>query len=373
MGNNLAPYDGNTPLIGGGVFDEIHHHNPGLSTQMYNNRDGILTNPILPMIAYFRGLGDDEKRSAMSFFIASSKLPSDDALKYIARTQEGEATNRTLIKTLGAVEMNRKHESSESWREFLRQVGPLGRTWLEQRGETKRTQIHEYEETKRTDIHETAENLRTRIDNDTKYAIARGHEEELTDRTRIRQRGAYDIQRLKLEADVIIMEQLVKGQIHLSDNQLKATHIEATALRDSILGTERVRAETQRRISKDKLIGLVREVEFKYLTEMGKAEYLWRMECKKTDDDLFKACLAYHSELFRAQLEYFVEISRVEERREKHASDVFKAFYGFLGKSVDLSKIIRDLSKSGRKIRGITIEGNPLNPDFELNLSVEED
>ena len=361
MANDLLPYGGNTSLTGGGVFDDINHSRPDLSPLLLANQASLLTPRNLQGIAAYRELGNDEKTSGMKIIAITNKLPSDETLEYMTRIQELGATIRTGIKTEGTVEINRKQQSSESWREFLRQVGGYSMIRIQQKQQTERTRLHE-----------EGENFRTQSNNETQYVIANEHETGLTERLKIEQEGTYAIQRLKLHADVRLMKEYVNGQIHLSDNQLEATRIEAIAIRDSILGTERIRAATQRRISKDELIKIVKQEEFKYLTEMGKAEYLWRTESKKMNTDLLKSCLAYHSELFRAQLEYQVELAKAEEKKERNGRKVFEALYGFL-ETIDLDNIMSDLLRAGRKVKGVTIQGRPLDPDFKLSLRIDED
>lgn len=361
MGNDLLPYGGSTSLTGGGLFDDINHVRPDISPLLLANQSNLLTPRNLQGIAAYRALGDDEKISGMKIITITDKLPSDETLQYITRTQELGATIRTAIKTEGAVEINRKQQSSESWREFIRQVGSYAIIRIQQKQQTERTRIHE-----------DGENFRTQINNEAQYAIAKEHETGLTERLKIEQVGAYAIQRLKIHADVRMMREYVKGQIHLSNNQLEATRIQAIATRDSILGTERIRAATQRRVSKDELIRMVKQAEFNYLTEIGKAEYLWRTESKKMDNDLLKSCLIYHSDLFRAQISYQIELVKAEEKRERDSRKVFEAFYGFL-ETVDIDNIIGYLLSAGRKVKGITLHGRPLDPDFKFSLRIDED
>jgi len=152
----------------------------------------------------------------------------------------------------------------------------------------------------------------------TQENIARLQESGAIERSKIEGQTLIDVSKLKYESRVRIVNAQMECQRYLSDNQLRATHIEAQALRDSIISSERIRAIARMKESSDNLEGVIKTAEFNYLSRFSEAEALRAIEDQRITADVVSAYLSVQGELYRSFMNYQIQIGKLksQERSE---------------------------------------------------------
>jgi len=148
----------------------------------------------------------------------------------------------------------------------------------------------------------------------TQENIVRLKEGGAIERTKIEGQTLIDVSKLKYESRVRIVNAQMEGQRYLSDNQLRATHIEAQALRDSIISSERIRAIARMKESSDNLEGIIKTAEFNYLSRFNEAENLRATEDQRITADVVAAYLSVQGELYRDFMNYQIQIGKLKSR-----------------------------------------------------------
>ncbi|MBI2666723.1 hypothetical protein HYX13_03870 [Candidatus Woesearchaeota archaeon] len=204
-------------------LDALNRINPELASLALANKEQWLTPEVLPAIALFRKMQRDEKI----------------------------ATLNAIVNTLGIESEERKHGVS------MHTAENLGRM----RYDVDKQRIESDERKQGVSVHAQTQMVNLQ-------------ETELTERTEIMANNALELQKVKYEANVEIVKQEMSERRYLSDNELKAIHIENQALKDMIIFTEQIRADTQRRGMDARLKEKVAIAEYHYLTKIKEAEEL---------------------------------------------------------------------------------------------------
>ncbi len=195
--NELARYlDQNTTLANSidsysNPFDALYAINPEIASLAYAAKDECLAPEVIPAISMFRKMQRDEKI----------------------------ATLDAIVNKLGIESEERKYELLMGTTKDLRKM----------ECDTERYGI------------DSTERMHAK-DNDTEKYTVGLREEGLTKRTNIMANTSLDLLRLKCEADVKIIKEQIEGKKYLSDNELRATYIEAQALKEMVIFVESARA-----------------------------------------------------------------------------------------------------------------------------------
>ncbi len=232
-------------------LDALYKINPEIASLAYANKEQWLTPEVLPAIGLFRKMQRDEKI----------------------------ATIAAIVNALGIESEERKYELLMHTNLDIERMG----------NETERRSI-DSEEKKHERSMSTLEQ------------ITELQEAGSTERTGMITNTALEIQKLKYETDVKIVEQNMTGQRYLSDNELKATYIEAQALGDIIAFTEQTQAETQRRAIDAKLKERIIEAECEYLARIKEAESLRQIECHRDNSKTIQHYIDAQAEIMHAAI-----------------------------------------------------------------------
>ncbi len=238
MANDLtSPEGGNSILSRSNLqmdhpLDVLYRINPEIASLAYANRENWLTPEIMPQIAQFRECQMHEKIALLDFIVEKSSIDSNEriqmeaqrTLEAIAQIEQDGAVRVETIRTDGMVEAQRIRYNSE-------------------------TEMVRVQSKAAVDIR------KMECETDTTISLA-----------------ALDVQKMKYEIDVKIMQEHMAGQRYLSDNQLRATCIEAEALRDAIIFSERVRSMSEDKKTEAQLKQAIYEAETKFMTRVYEAE-----------------------------------------------------------------------------------------------------
>ncbi|GEM_PF-1930206 len=231
--NELARYlDQNTTLAHSidsysNPFDALYAINPEIASLAYAAKDKCLAPEVIPAISVFRKMQRDEKI----------------------------ATLDAIINKLGIESEERKYELLMGTTKDLRQM----------ECDTERYGI------------DSTERMHAK-DNDTKRYTVGLREEGLIKRTSIMANTSLDLLRLKCDADVKIVQQQIDGEKYLSDNELKATYIEAQALKEMVIFVESARASIRGKEIDAQLREKITIAEVNYLSKIKEVEELRRIE-----------------------------------------------------------------------------------------------
>ena len=297
------------------AFDALASINPEIAAVAHANRAGILQPKVMPLLANFRGCQRDERIATLGAIVEHARIGADERMNLVI--------NQTQERIVG----------------------------LQEGGKTTRTGLREYGATKRTELHETGLTRRTEL-----------QEDGTTERTGLECNAAMHISRLKYEADVQIVREQVSGQRYISDNQLKATYIEATALRDSIMATERFRAMAKMKESGDRLTEAVRKAEIEYLTKIRQAEELRATEYEHRTSEVIEAYLMVQAHMHRNMIMYQLQIARLRLGETK-------ATYSGVEK---ITQHLTDVLKQRQDVRSATMKANTLAGPIEVRIDLDD-
>tara|TARA_Y100000310_G_scaffold333062_1_gene409858 strand:+ start:578 stop:1543 length:966 start_codon:yes stop_codon:yes gene_type:complete len=197
---------------------------------------------------------------------------------------------------------------------------------------------------------------------DGQVEIVRTSEAGLTRRAEIERDSLKDLHKLKYDAEVKMLQAHIDGQKYLSDNQLQATHIEAEAHRHAIETTERLRAETARRVSSDRLEERVRSAAIEFAGRMREAEILREREHRQALSEVARTYIEKQTELCLATFEaevkmaaMFVEVekARIGGETERYSSRQETARHAV----TKASEILRELIPGGESSARVVISG----------------
>jgi hypothetical protein len=203
-----------------------------------------------------------------------SGILTPEILPYIARFRELQTVDKLGL--LNHIAECSRIDADERKNQVICDT-QLGITKLREKGSTTRTFMHEQGETERMDLMCGA---------------------------------AVDINKLKYEANVRIIQEQMNGARYISDNQLRATHIQAEALRDSIIRGEEIRAMAKVRESQNTLIAVVKKAEFEYLARLGEAEALRAMGDQRMTAQIVARYLSVQASMYQQYLAH--QLKKVE-------------------------------------------------------------
>jgi len=273
MANDLIiPFGEERGISAYNAFDALAQTNPEIAALAWANRDGVLRTEIMPHITRFRELKTTDRANLLSYMA-------------------------DVIRTNANVEMNYDNNRTALGITKLREDGENDRTRIQDKGETSRAIIHEAGATRRVELQEHG----------------------ATARTDIECRAAVSINKMKYEAARIAIEEQGRTQRYLSDNQLKATYIEAQALQKAL----KIQALVELSKSRDQKMAIIKKAEFEYLAKVKEAELLRASEDQRISGDVAKAYLAVQSRMYKLYLEheFGVQQMRAEIDKQVHKSD----------------------------------------------------
>ena len=200
----------------------------------------------------------------------------------------------------------------------------------------------------------------TKLREDGKTTRTFMHESGETERTGLMCRAAVDINKLKYEANVRIIQEQMSGARYISDNQLEATHVQAEALKYSIVRGEEIKAMARIKESQNNLAGIVKKAEFEYLARLGEAEALRAIGDQRMTAQIVARYLSVQASMYQQYLAHQLKKAEFVQRNTE-------AIYG------NVADIVRSacqtLSDNGNK--KLTISGELPNGPIKLEFNLE--
>lgn len=305
MGKEIIPFELEPAGISRySAFDALASVNPEIAAITYANRAGILQPEVMPLIANFRTCQRDERIAALGAIVEHARIGADERMNLVI--------NRTKERITG-----------------LQETGKIRRIELREAGATARTALHETGLTRRTELECSAAML---------------------------------ISRLKYETDVQIVREQSSTRRYISDNQLKATYIEATALRDSIIATERFRAITKMKESGDRLAEAIRKSEMDYLARIKEAEELRARDYEKDASGVVEAYLMVQAQTHRNMLRYQLHLARLRLGETKATYEGTAQIAGYL----------TDVLKARPNTKSASLTAKTLAGDIQVRIDLED-
>jgi hypothetical protein len=164
----------------------------------------------------------------------------------------------------------------------------------------------------------------------------------LTIRKRIETQGLIDLQKLEYAARVQMVRDHIDGQKYLSDNQLRAAYAEAEAYKQAIETSEKIRADTEMKLSSDRLEERVRIASIDFAKKMLEAEIHRNTNRASVIQQYIRSqtelCLA----AFQAQAE-------AEDTNRKHHENIHRTIQAGI-------RAIRKSASSGKNDIRLTID-----------------
>ena len=180
----------------------------------------------------------------------------------------------------------------------------------------------------------------------TQQNIVRLQTEGVIEKAKIDGAALLDVSRLKYASRVKIVQEQVDGQKYISDNQLKATYIEAQALRDSIIKSEEIKALARENVSKNDLVARVKEAEYNYLARINEAETIRSIEDQRNTSSVVESYLTTQGEMYRALIDYQIRMRELDSEESKAAYGGLAKMTGsacnLLGKREDIQEVSVD-------------------------------
>lgn len=329
-------------------LDALYDLNPEIATLAYAHREKLLSPQILPYVARFRELQSDERIATIGALVEKLKIETGaEVAKYGVD---------------GQVEMTRLSED-----------GLTTRTGIVQDGLTKRTKMEsEVKFDYQKKMHELGMHHL-----DSQVEMTRFSEDGLTRREEIRMNGLRDLQKLKYDANVRMLQSHIDGQKYLSDNQLKATHVEAEAYKQAMQTRESIRAETERRVSKDRLEEKIKTAAIEFVGKIREAEIMRESNRTKVMSEVTQVYIEKQAELYLATIESELRTEamqgEIEKERIKAGTERYSSFQETIRNVIDnaaeILKQIPNLSKESN-IRFIVKTGEH---PIEIRYTKHED
>lgn len=233
-------------------LDVLYQVNPEIASLAYANKENWLNPEVMPLIAKFRECQTTEKVALLNYIVEKSAIDSNERIQMEAQ--------RTM-ETIAQIE-----QEGEIMVETIRTAGIVEST---------------------------------RIRYDAEKEIHSIKAEAAKDMMRMQSQAALDVQRLKYEADVKIIQEHMSGQRYLSDNQLRATIVEAEALRDAIVFSERMRAMSEDRRTDAQLRQAIHQAELDFISRMYEAETMRQGEHTKSLARITETYILAQAEILR--------------------------------------------------------------------------
>ena len=281
-------------------LDVLYQANPEIGSLVYANRAKLLDKDILPYIAHFRDLQHEEQLALLEQITQRLGIQSE--------------VDKTKIVANARVDINRDSEE----------------------GATRRVRISE-------------DGLTDRI---------RASENGETERTRIQANCLIDLQKTKYEIKRQMLADNNQTRKYLSDNQVKATEVEARALKDIIISEARINAEAMITGSTHQLMARINEAEFAYATSLVEAERLRARDQLQAKSFVVTEYLRQQVEIFRGT------ISLKSEKIREEASLTRKSYDATTSIANHGLNYLRNTGRKRVSVKGKTDHG-------ELNILIE--
>ena len=326
-----------------------------------NNLENQLVRYTLPSLAEVRGYHSNESMA----LIKGLAEYGIDARVSMNRTAEENETQRVGIiqggltrrAEIGAGVM---YDAQSKALEGLKcQVsGQVSMNRTSEEHQTKRTKIvadvRKYEvktaqenETIRVGIRESGLTQRT-------YAEQDG----MTRRAEIKTQGLVELCKQTYAARVKMRDLYVKGQMHISDNQLKAACAEAQAYKDTMITTEQIRADAIRGISKDKLEVRIKEATLRFYEKMNEANNLLKKEQHQNRTRIAELYILCVTQLLSENLQRIAEFERIQGELEKEKLRSQTECYQAKQRTIQIGvETIESLANGKKKAKLIINEG----------------
>ncbi|MEK6885613.1 MAG: hypothetical protein AABX17_01450 [Nanoarchaeota archaeon] len=298
--DTIIPFRNQSGISAYNAFDALAQVNPEMAAMAWAHKDGLLQPEMMPYYARFRELDVADRRNLLDFAVEKIRIGADVEMNY--------DNNKTV----------------------------LGVTHMREDGATRRTEITDKGKTVRALIHENG----------------------ATERTDLECRAAVDVSRMKYEADVRIMQDHMDGMKYLSDNELRAKHIEASALQKAM----QIHALVETIKSNDRRMEIIQKAEFEYLAEVRKAELLRDTARGKRDGEIVSNYLAVQAHMYQLYLQH--ELALAIEKKEG-IREVYSAL------AIITTKALEDMARAG--INGIVIEADTAAGQFKYKITREND
>lgn len=253
-------------------LDVLYQVNPEIASLAYANKENWLSSEIMPHLARFRECQTTEKVALLNYIVERSAIDSNERIQMEAQ--------RTM--------------------EAIAQI--------EQEGEIK------VETIRTAGIIES-----TRIRYDAEKEINSVQAEAAKDMMRVQSQAALDVQKLKYEADIKIVQEHMNGQRYLSDNQLRATIVEAKALRDAIVFSERMRAMSKDRRTDAQLKQAIHQAELNFMSRMYEAETMRQGEYTKSLARIIETYILAQAEILRTSALGEIREAEIQGENERES------------------------------------------------------
>ncbi|MFH0701076.1 MAG: hypothetical protein V2A62_01425 [Candidatus Woesearchaeota archaeon] len=312
MANDLTCQEGSRSLSNLQMdhpLDVLYRVNPEIASLAYANRENWLTPEIMPQIAQFREYQMHEKIALLDFIVERSAIDSNERIQMeaqrtmeaIAQIEQDGAVRVETIRTDGMVEAQRIRYNSET--EMVR---------IQSRAAVDIRKIE--------------------CDTDTTISLA-----------------ALDVQKMKYEIDVKMMQEHIAGQRYLSDNQLKATCIEAEALRDAIIFSETARAMSEDKKTEAQLRQAIHQAETTFMARMYEAEMMRQDHHDERIARITETYIITQGQIMRDSILAKIEATRIKGEAEKES---YRTIESIARSALELSDskrtAVRGASKYGR-------------------------
>lgn len=274
----------NIALTSSDPLEALYRINPEIATLAYAHKENLLDSRILPYVTRFRELQSDERIALVHGLVEKHRIDVfGDVSKY-------------------------------------RVDGNVRMTQIQEEGETTRTELIQGGLTRRTELTEHG----------------------LTERKKIEAQGLFDLQKLEYEARVRMLHDHIEGQKYLSDNQLRAVYVETEAYKYAIESRERIRAESQMQISKDRLEEKVRLATIEFAKKIKEAEIHRNTARHKNRTEVVLAYIQSQTQLcfdaFQKQFEIGIADRRLDEKRLEIRGEIVREGIEVIKESVSTGK-----------------------------------
>jgi len=185
-------------------------------------------------------------------------------------------------------------------------------------------------------------------------------ENGMTERGINQGKNLVDLAKLKYKFGRAIVHDHTEGQKYLSDNELMAVRLESEAAVESVRLSETLRSETSSQLSRDNLMGIIRNSEIKHSGLIRQAEIARGMGRDSNRKEIAVAYIEGQASINRAMIEFYIE-------EVKTKAIVGSAYYDTM-KEVGNTGV--DFLKMSGKSR-FSFKGSGEFGDLNVNIEVE--
>lgn len=202
------------------------------------------------------------------------------------------------------------------------------------------------------------------ISSNTVSDVVRMNETGLTERQRIQSQYAFETSKLKYDWRRRAIEAQLKGQIHISNNELEATKIEAQAQGQMLQIISQAKKDIELGKSRHELTARLREAEVSYLSRLAEAEERRLAVESNNRTEVIKAYLDSHATLARYALMGELYQQEIAARLQLSKDDTLRKFFEL---SIPNGTLILAMMNERRvRITGPTVDGIEYKLDIKL-------